>query len=179
MSKDSAVEIKYNFIYSKLVTAEDDIVGIIAYGIYKKHKIEFITKIKDEHGREPSDEECRSFFAASTTASQLGNYRHQAEAMLTDVVGNVANEELQRAEYEMLHNYKREISGCIPSNWKSFGFSIAAGIVSSFLFALIAGLFYFMGETSDRSTRDKVRNTMEQVQETNVPPIPDDSVISR
>ncbi len=173
------MDIKYNFIYSKLVAAEDDIVGIIAYGIYKKHKIEFITKIKDEQGREPSDEECRSFFAASTTDSQLGNYRHQAEAMLTEVVGNIANEELQRAEYEMLRNYKREISACIPSNWKSFGFSIAAGILSSFLFALIAGLFYFMGETSDRSTRDKVRNTMEQVQETNVAILPVDSVASR
>lgn len=28
---------KYNFIYKELVTAEDDLVGLIAYGIYKKH----------------------------------------------------------------------------------------------------------------------------------------------
>lgn len=42
---------KYNFIYKELVSADDDLVGLIAYGIYKKHKIEFITKIKREQGR--------------------------------------------------------------------------------------------------------------------------------
>ena len=56
------MRLKYNFIYSKLVLAEDDVVGLIAYGIYKKHKIEFINKIKDEKGREPNDDECDSFF---------------------------------------------------------------------------------------------------------------------
>ena len=75
---------KYNFIYKELVSADDDLVGLIAYGIYKKHKIEFITKIKREQGREPSDEECKSFFAASTTDSQLRNYRSQAETMLSE-----------------------------------------------------------------------------------------------
>lgn len=30
---------KYNFIYKELVSADDDLVGLIAYGIYKKHKI--------------------------------------------------------------------------------------------------------------------------------------------
>ena len=33
---------RYNFIYEKLVTAEDDVLGLIAYGIYKQHKIEFV-----------------------------------------------------------------------------------------------------------------------------------------
>ena len=33
---------KYNFIYSKLVESEDDLVGLVAYGVYKQHKISFI-----------------------------------------------------------------------------------------------------------------------------------------
>lgn len=61
-----------NFIYEKLVTSGDDLVGLIAYGIYKKYKIEFITKIKENQGRKPTDEECQTFYAASTTESQLG-----------------------------------------------------------------------------------------------------------
>ena len=40
-----------NFIYSKLVRDDDDIIGMVAYGIYKKHKIEFIESIKSAHGR--------------------------------------------------------------------------------------------------------------------------------
>ena len=154
---------RYNLIYAKLVTAEDDVVGLIAYGIYKKHKIEFITKIKDEHGREPTADECRSFFAASTTSSQLSNYRSQAETMLSEMVGNIANEELTRYENEMLKNYKKELASCLPSNGKTFGISIMAGIISTLLFTLIAGIFYFIGETSDRSTRVKTKALMETV----------------
>lgn len=37
---------KYNFIYKELVSADDDLVGLIAYGIYKKHKIEFYNQDK-------------------------------------------------------------------------------------------------------------------------------------
>ncbi len=155
---------KYNFIYAKLVSAEDDVVGLIAYGIYKRHKIEFITKIKDEQGREPTTEECNSFFAASTTDSQLNNYRSQAETMLSETVGNIAKEELTHYEDEMLRNYKKEISSCLPSNFRTFSASILAGIISTLLFTLIAGIFYFIGETSDRSTRDKTKTLMETVQ---------------
>ena len=156
---------KYNFIYEKLVSAEDDLVGLIAYGIYKKHKIEFITKIKDEYKRDPTEEECKSFSAASTTESQLKNYRGQAETLLSEMVGNIANEELTRYEDEMLRNYKKEISACLPSNKRTFWLSIIAGIISTLLFSVIAGIFYFVGETSDRSTRHKTKELMELVHE--------------
>lgn len=31
------MERQFNFIYTKLVQADEDLVGLIAYGIYKKH----------------------------------------------------------------------------------------------------------------------------------------------
>lgn len=43
---------QYNYIYEKLVTSEDDVLGLIAYGMYKQHKIEFISKIKEDNNRE-------------------------------------------------------------------------------------------------------------------------------
>ena len=39
-------EKQYNFIYSKLITGKDDVVGMLAYSIYKQHKIEFIEDFK-------------------------------------------------------------------------------------------------------------------------------------
>ncbi len=157
------VGVRYNFIYEKLVMAEDDLVGLIAYGIYKKHKIEFITSIKETEHRDPTEDECRSFFATSTTPFQLDAYRSQAETMLSEMVGSIADEEFDRYEREMLKGYKKDIASCLPSNWTSFGISILSGIVSAFLFAVIAGLFYFIGETSDRSTRERTKELMEEV----------------
>lgn len=160
---------QYSFIYREIVTGDDDVVGLIAYGIYKKHKIEFITKVKNTLGREPTAEEFGSFIAASTTESQLRNYRSQAEIMLSETVGQIAGEELKIYENEMLRTYRAEISSCIPSNSRTFWTSIGAGFAASVLFTVIAGLFYFMGETSDRTTRDNTKRLMESVRESAAP----------
>lgn len=154
---------QYNYIYEKLVTSEDDVLGLIAYGMYKQHKIEFISKIKEDNNREPTQYEYNSFFAASTTESQLNNYRNQAEALLSETVANIANEELGHFEDEMVRNYKNEIKDCIPGNWKTFFVSVVAGGVSAFLFAIIAGVFYFIGETSGKSNKNLTKELMERV----------------
>jgi hypothetical protein len=83
--------------------------------------------------------------------------------MLSEMVGNVATEELARYEDDMLRNYRNEISSCIPSNKMTFVISILAGVVSTLLFTVIAGVFYFIGETSDCSTREKTKELMETV----------------
>ena len=143
---------KYNFIYEKLVTSDDDLTGLIAYGIYKKHKIEFIARIKDEEKRNPTDEECQSFFVASSTESQLKKYRNQAETILAETVANVASEEIARYEQDMLKNYRAEIKNCLPSNWLTVGLSI----LSSFAFSVIVAVFYVVALTSEKSTSDNV-----------------------
>lgn len=168
--------VKYNYIYNQLVVSEGDLVGLIAYGIYKKHKIEFITSIKKEQHRDPTDEECSSFFIASTTSSQLDKYRTQAENMLLEMAGNITDKELKQYEYDMLKNYRQEISSCIPSNWSTLLISIGAGIISAFLFAVIAGMFYFIGDTSDRSTRNMTKELIENVR---LQCTPSDSVETR
>lgn len=40
---------QYNFIYSKLVESETDIIGHIAYSLYKTDKIDFINKFKSNN----------------------------------------------------------------------------------------------------------------------------------
>lgn len=158
---------KYNFIYSKLVKEENDVVGIIAYGIYKHQKIEFISKIKEDEQREPTPEEIKAFSTMTNTDSQLQSYRYKAETMLSELVGNVADEELSRYEDEMLHNYKDSISSCLPSKWSSFRWSVFAGVVSTLLFGIVAGVFYFLGETSDKSYHEKVEGIIEELNKSN------------
>lgn len=158
------MERKYNFIYEQLVISDDDLVGLVAYGIYKKHKIEFISKIKAEEHRDPTEDECRSFFAASTTESQLTKYRSEAESILSETVARIAKDEIDNFEKDMLKGYRHEISACLPSNWKTFGVSVLSGVVSAFLFSLIAAAFFFMGETSERTTRDNTKQIMEHIQ---------------
>lgn len=151
---------KFNYIYEKLVTSDEDVVGLIAYGIYKKHKIEFINKTKEVEGRGPNESECDTFFKVSTTVSQLGKYKDQAETILAETVGNVASEELERCERQMLEDYRKEIRNSVPSNWTTF----FIGLLSAFAFSVIASLFFFIGGYSEKSTNRTTQKTISSIQ---------------
>ncbi len=157
--------VQYNVIYNKLVKSEDDLVGLIAYGIYKKHKIEVINRLKAEKGREPNDEECGVFISTSNTDSQLELYKNQAEAILSETVGNIAGEQINEIEERILRDYKANIKSCIPSNWKTFGISVAASAVSAILMSFGVALFYFLARTTNRETATFVDRVIESVQE--------------
>lgn len=143
------MERSYNFIYNKLVKSEDDLVGLIAYAIYKKHKIEFITRIKEEEERDPTNEECQIFFKASTTQSQLAKYKNDAQTILSDVVANTTNEELERYEREMLTDYEKNIKKCLPPWWQNVLWSV----VASFIFSGMSIFFYHLGITQKQPTQ--------------------------
>lgn len=36
----------YNFIYTRLVENENDVIGVVAYSVYKRQKIEYIEAIR-------------------------------------------------------------------------------------------------------------------------------------
>ena len=48
---------QYNFIYEKLVENENDIIGHIAYALYKADKIKYIRSFESMHGAGHFNEE--------------------------------------------------------------------------------------------------------------------------
>lgn len=155
-----------NFIYSKLVRDDDDIIGIIAYGIYKKHKIEFIESIKKEYNREPNQEEWHAFAVSSNTDSQLEKYVSQADSTLASFVMNTAGEQIKSAERLMLEQYQANIKAVLPSNWKTVGLSV----LGSFIFSAVITVALILGAFSEKDkatfvTRmvDEQYNNMESV----------------
>ena len=110
---------KYNSIYNKLVQSDKDLVGLVAYAIYKRHKIEFVSGVKRSKEREPTDEECEVFFAASMADSQINKYRSEAKTLLSEVVANTKKEEIEQFEAEMLSNYQENIKNCLPPWWQN------------------------------------------------------------
>lgn len=132
-----------NFIYSKLVRDDADIIGMVAYGIYKKHKIEFIESVKKEHNREPNIEEWRAFSISTNTDSQLEKYVAQAENMLASFVLDSAGEQIKISERAMLEQYQANIKAVLPSNWTTIGLSVLGSLIFSAVItlALILGAF--------------------------------------
>ena len=69
-------------VFASLVTADDDIVGLVAYSIYKQHENDWLTAFRKAKGREPNEAESSAFIIGEGTGRRLATYRHLAEATL-------------------------------------------------------------------------------------------------
>lgn len=69
-------------VFGSLVTADDDIVGLVAYSIYKQHENDWLIAFRKAKGRDPNEAESSAFIIGEGTARRLATYRHLAEATL-------------------------------------------------------------------------------------------------
>lgn len=91
---------KYNFIYEKLVPDNNDIVGLIAYGIYKRKKIEFIKQyIAENDGTDPGESIIHDFHMASL--QHIDGYRLEASKLSLDFARTYWDGFLQETENEL------------------------------------------------------------------------------
>jgi len=78
----STEEHERNEVFGSLVTGDDDIVGLVAYSIYKQNKHDWLVSFNKAKGREPNETEAGSYILGESTARRLEIYRHLAQATL-------------------------------------------------------------------------------------------------
>lgn len=84
----------YNYIYKTLVTGPGDMVGALAYALYKEEKIQFIAEFEKAHHREPTDAELACFHQTSNLPARLASYQDRAQGLLEDFMDEVLATEL-------------------------------------------------------------------------------------
>lgn len=167
-------------MYSNIVQSDDDIIGLVAYGLYKKHKIEFFNKIrKDNNGAEPSESEIATFIQSASTESQVKSYRDQAAKILMDLVANVAEEQIQQESREMLESYEKKISNAVKKETPSWYATLGLNVLGTFAFSIIITLIFVIGNFSERSTKsiaDKVVSILNTETSEKTDPAPTDTI---
>ena len=78
----SADEKGRNGVFAHLVQGDDDIAGLVAYSIYKQHKLDWLRAFESVQGRPPNESELASYFIGEGTPRRIATYRHLAEATL-------------------------------------------------------------------------------------------------
>ncbi|MDB5569679.1 MAG: uncharacterized protein JWN93_862 [Hyphomicrobiales bacterium] len=71
-----------NSVFTSLVTSDTDVVGLVAYSIYKQNKHDFLVAYARARGREPSEGELSAYIIGEATPRRLAIYRHLANATL-------------------------------------------------------------------------------------------------
>jgi hypothetical protein len=90
---------KFNTVYNELVSGEDDILGHIAYSVYKNQKLYEIDRFKEQHdGRAPTDEEMEPFLTFSRSPTQVSFYKERAVSLSQVFLNEAIGEQLEEAK---------------------------------------------------------------------------------
>lgn len=141
---------KYNYIFKKLVSTNDDIVGAIAYAFYKKQKLEYIEQYVKDHGHDPDDDAIAQFHLISGTDSAISAYKSQAELVFVDVLNAAFEDKIQEQLTIAVEETKQSILLSKIEDISSIKSMVlngaVGGIVSAVLVALITLIIWFSNQ---------------------------------
>lgn len=141
---------KYSYIYSELVKDPSDVIGLLAYALYKQSKINTIEDFNKTNSRNPSESELQSITAALRNEAQIDLYKSQAQAMFVEISQKIIDDELPKVEQKCTDRHMEMIKDVITSNVPSIfekeldkreqglGKQIIIGVASSLCYAIIA-----------------------------------------
>lgn len=163
---------EYNLIYSRLVEREDDVVGTIAYSIYKTDKIAFIEDYKNNHeGQEPTEEDFRRFHEMICTDGHINRYQMQAMNVLNSFLNETLREtaaqiddDCKNRHGQMLRSIVEGITKDIvreqvpkiiqeqlkPIKPKGFWYGVGQSVFGAFVFMLLACGLIFVATLSQK-----------------------------
>ncbi len=82
-----------NRAYEQLVSGDDDLIGLIAYALYKKDKRDFHIGWREQHGSPPQADHIKAFTASVLTLGQQLRYRTAARDMVDAYAKTVSDAE--------------------------------------------------------------------------------------
>jgi len=124
-----------------LVQGENDLIGLIAYSLYKGDKMAYIKQHISSEGREPSETEMLAFCRTIALPGQISSLRNKAAVLLEEM-----NEEvLKVAVSELQDNFKNQLVEELKkprSFWKSVGENLVANILAAAVTVLAVVVVY-------------------------------------
>ncbi len=128
----------YNDVFERLVDDADEgdeqLVGLVAYGLYKIGKREWLVAFRQENGRGPTADECR-LHARTQTETTLQGYKAHA----SKVVEAYASAVLDNATPSIVAEAR------IGSYWRSFWPSYTSSFAFSITLILLALILSYFG----------------------------------
>ncbi|WP_318516594.1 hypothetical protein [Photobacterium leiognathi] len=166
-TSESESSSKYNVVYEKLVKNNKDIVGLLAYCLYKQSKQQFIREFEKQNDRRPTDSELANHVNCSEIPT-LPMYREEATrsvALLLSQAAAEKEEELEEHFKERLWLFinKHEPEGFLERQWhnlKGLLYGGVGGVFGNFFTTALLVLFLFWAASTE--TRDGFFNSAKE-----------------
>ena len=132
-------ESKYSGIYERLVEDDHDILGQVAYSIYKRRKREFVVRKQSELGVDNLSDDVVAEFVKGQTDYTLDLYRNEARKLSREFLDTSYEAELKEAvqylDAQYREKYEQLAKELRPRSW---WYGVWQSLAASFLF-LLAG----------------------------------------
>lgn len=106
---------EYNFIYGKLVKSDSDMIGHIAYSIYKAEKISWIDGYKKDRGKDPTEAEFKKYHESCCSEQRINNYRAMAGRILQVFMGGSTDEMAEQVAKDVSEKVTKHINDNIAT----------------------------------------------------------------
>lgn len=127
--------------YSSIVEGPHDLVGLIAYSLYKREKLDFVEAHQSAQGCKPTTEELKVFYQVVNMPGQIEALRTRSATLLEQVTEVVLEEAVQEMQKDFQAKLTSELK--TPKNfWRAVGENVVANLVSAGLVTLAIVLFY-------------------------------------
>lgn len=139
----------YSFMYNKVVHDDADIIGHIAYSMYKEEKIRFTENFKKEHnGGHPTEEDIKYFNDINSTDSSIERYRFSASLVLQSFLDSSLSETINSIETDVNQRHLDTMKGILKPAC-SFWLGVLESIIGALVFMVLACLLIFLLRFSD------------------------------
>jgi hypothetical protein len=176
---------KYCSIYSKMVQGDGDMVGHIAYSLYKAEKVQYINEQKENLKVDVLPEEVvQEFTTGRESKTSIEHYRGMAESILQGFIGGsfddmseqVISEVTNRLTQHMDANIKPGLPKKEPG-WKKFWSGVLQSMVGTFAMAFVVwGIVTVVSKYSAEKIFPPEGSSL-QTEQVAVPPAPADSMV--
>lgn len=125
--------------YSALVPNELDLIGHVAYALYKRDKLKFCEEFRTKNGAPAGDAELSIFIQSANLQTRLQSYRTEAEGLLETMTEYQLEDAIAQIQADSDEKLLRKLSEA-----KSWGRTIAEALLGSFAVAVFWAALVFV-----------------------------------
>lgn len=151
----SSEGVEYNIVYQQLVNGDNDIVGQLAYCLYKQSKQQYLQEFERLNQRRPTNPELRNHVVCAELPA-LEMYREKSTRVVAELLAQAAEEKQQELEehfqnrlWNFIAKHRHETLG--ERCWhrvKGLTFGGAGGVVGNFFTTVAVLLILFFAASS-------------------------------
>lgn len=132
---------KGHTVYTTIVEGDNDLVGLVAYSLYKRDKLAFVVKHHEDRNCAPSSDEMLAFCRGATLPGPVSNYRTKASSLLSDMYNQLLEEQVTAMQAQYKDDLITELKKAHPF-WEGVWQHVVSGVVVAALLGLAAIIYY-------------------------------------